>query len=68
MKKPVIGVRVLTVIVNAKLAATVDRGRFPWLVTRACQNTTATLSFLPFSNNIILGFRQAPVDYTALKT
>ena len=41
------GQRVLTVIVSAISATLEDRGRLLWLVTRACQNTKATvLSYL----------------------
>ena len=59
---------VLTVIVNAKRAATVDRSPFSCLATRACQSSKATL----ISNRqIVSGFYlaswEAPIDFRALK-
>ena len=50
------GFRVLTVIVSAKRAASDDKGRHSWLVTRACQNIKATLFLLPiFLRQIVCG-------------
>ena len=40
----------LTVNVSTRHAATVDRSRHRWLVMRACLNTKAIFSHLPFSN------------------
>ena len=59
-------------IVNAKHVATVDRSQLRCLVTRDCQNTNGTFSFLPFyitkcAADIFVSM-EARVDQTVLRT